>query len=205
MQGKESETLKSVMSKSDHMPRSVLIISASDQFHVIVRRSITGFTTIDSRKSAAMARRRLLERDYDLVIIDFPLPDETGLELSLDAAERSNASVILTVPQDVYQDVTDRVVDHGILVLFKPLPRGRMDYAIRFMISMQSRIRRMEARFRSAQMKAEEIRIVSRAKILLVEKRHMTEDEAHRLINRQAMDHGMTRRMAAEKILDELM
>ena len=50
----------------------------------------------------------------------------------------------------------------------------------------------------------EELRIVSRAKLLLMEKRHMTEDEAHRLIGKQAMDKGLTRRQAAEKILDEL-
>ena len=72
------------------------------------------------------------------------------------------------------------------------------------MVSMQSRILELEAGKRKAQQKAEEIQIVSRAKLLLMEKKGMSEDEAHRLINRQAMDQGLTRRLIAEKILEEL-
>ena len=50
----------------------------------------------------------------------------------------------------------------------------------------------------------EELRIVSKAKLLLIEKRQMSEEEAHRHIGKQAMDHGVTRRQAAEQILDDL-
>ena len=186
------------------MPNSILIVSASDQFNMIVRKSLAGFTTIDIKKSAAMARRRLLEREFDLVVINSPLPDGAGEEFALDTAERSGASVLICVPRDVHQVVMDHAVDYGIIALSKPFPAVQMDRAIRFMVSMQSRIRELEAGKRKAQQKAEEIQIVSRAKLLLMEKRGMSEDEAHRFVNRQAMDQGLTRRMIAEKILEEL-
>jgi response regulator NasT len=50
----------------------------------------------------------------------------------------------------------------------------------------------------------EELRLVSKAKVLLVEKKKMTEDEAHRLIGKQAMDQGISRRRAAQRLLDDL-
>ena len=46
-----------------------------------------------------------------------------------------------------------------------------------------------------------EIRIVNRAKCLLIEQLKMTEEEAHRYIEKQAMDRCVTKRTVAENIL----
>ena len=47
----------------------------------------------------------------------------------------------------------------------------------------------------------EEIRMVNRAKWLLIEQLKMTEQQAHRYIEKQAMDRCITRRAVAEQIL----
>ena len=49
----------------------------------------------------------------------------------------------------------------------------------------------------------EEIRLVNRAKWLLIGELNMTEQEAHRYIEKQAMDRCVTRRSVAEEILAE--
>ena len=49
--------------------------------------------------------------------------------------------------------------------------------------------------------KMEEIRLVNRAKWLLIEELNMTEQEAHRYIEKQAMDRCVTKRAVAEQIL----
>ena len=59
----------------------------------------------------------------------------------------------------------------------------------------------MEQKTASIEEKMEEIRIVNRAKWLLIEQLKMTEKEAHRYIEKQAMDRCVTRRIVAEKIL----
>ncbi|MFQ8766588.1 MAG: ANTAR domain-containing protein [Oscillospiraceae bacterium] len=46
-----------------------------------------------------------------------------------------------------------------------------------------------------------EIRLVNRAKWVLIEQLKMTENEAHKFIERQAMDRCVTRRTIAENIL----
>ena len=50
----------------------------------------------------------------------------------------------------------------------------------------------------------EELRLISRVKITLVEKKHMTEDEAHKYIGKFAMDNGLSRKRAAEYIMNEM-
>ena len=104
---------------------------------------------------------------------------------------------------EMFEDVLDHVTDYGILVVPKPFPRGRLEKAIRFLASVQNRIHRMEKQIAATREKMEELRIVTKAKFLLVEQRHMSEEEAHRWIGKQAMDHGVSRRRIAEEIIDE--
>ena len=59
----------------------------------------------------------------------------------------------------------------------------------------------MEKKNASVEEKIEEIRIVNRAKCLLIEQLKMTESEAHRYIEKQAMDRCVTRRVIAENII----
>ena len=46
-----------------------------------------------------------------------------------------------------------------------------------------------------------EIRIVNRAKWLLITEKHLSEPEAHRYIEKQAMDRCLPRREVAEEII----
>lgn len=189
------------MPKKPDTPRSILIVSASEQFDTIVKRSLKDFITIEIRKSGSQARRCTLERDFDLVVINTPLPDETGEELALDIAEHSRASVLIVTPRDIYDEVLERVTDRGILAVARPFQRGLIDKAIRYMVSVQSRIYVLQARVDSAEEKLEEFKQVSRAKSLLMEEKHMTEDEAHRFIGKLAMDNGVSRGRVAQEIL----
>ena len=192
------------MSKSEDIRHSVLIVSAQEEFESLVRRSLRGFVMVDFRKNAAAARRCMLERYFDLIVADLPLPDEAGIEFALDAASQSRASILLVVPASGYEDIMDQVTDQGILVLARPMPRGRMDKAIRFLLSVQNRMQQMEKKIQSLEEKMEDLRIISRAKFLLVEKRHVTEEQAHRYLGRQAMNHGVSRRRIAQRVIEEL-
>lgn len=192
------------MPVSEGVSRSVLIVSSSEKFDLLVKKSVRGFGTIDIRRSTAIARRCILERDYDLIVVNCPMPDEMGVEFVLDAAEKTSASLLIVVPAEIYDEVLEQVTDRGVLALSKPFPGGRLNQAIRYMMSIQNRMEKLRLRSRKLEEKLEELRVVSRAKILLVEKKKMTEDEAHSFIGRQAMNNGVSRRIAAERIIEDL-
>jgi len=194
------------MARETDRPNAILIVSGSEKFDVIVRKTLSRrrFSSIEFRKNIASARQCFLERMFDIVVINCPLPDEFGHEFALDICERSNASVMLVVPAEIFENVMEHVTDYGILVIPKSTVQQRMDGAIRLLLAVQKKMHRLESQVRAATEKTEEVRLVSRAKLLLMEKRHMTEDEAHRLIGKMAMDEGVTRRAAAERIIDDL-
>ena len=192
------------MGKKADAQHSVLIVSASDQFAAVVRKPLSGIIMVDRRKSVASARQCVLERYYDLIVINAPLPDEMGEQFALDITHLCGASVLLIVPHEVYEDMMEYVTDRGILVIEKPLPRGRLNKAFRFLSAIQDRMHALEDRVQTVEEKMEEIRVVSKAKLLLVEKKKMTEEEAHRMIGKEAMNHGVSRRRIAERILEDL-
>ncbi|MBO5999868.1 MAG: ANTAR domain-containing protein [Lachnospiraceae bacterium] len=185
---------------------SILIVSGSEQFDIAVKKALPAGSTsaVDVRRSEAVARRGVLDRYYDIVLINTPLPDGMGIDFAMDIAENGSASVCLVTPQEIYDQVLDHVTDYGILVLSKSFPAERLSHALRFLIASRNRMSALEAEVEAVKERMEEQRLINKVKFLLIEKKHMTEDEAHRFIGRQAMNSGVSRKRAAEQLLEDL-
>ena len=72
--------------------------------------------------------------------------------------------------------------------------------ALGWMQSARERLRKLEQKTLSVEEKMEEIRIVNRAKWLLISQLSMDEPRAHRYIEKQAMDRCVPKREVAEEI-----
>ena len=88
-----------------------------------------------------------------------------------------------------------------MLVLPKPASSQTVSQSLQLLGGTRERLRRMEQKTASIEEKMEEIRIINRAKLLLMEQLKMTEKEAHRFIEKQAMDRCVTRITIAQSIL----
>lgn len=150
---------------------------------------------------AGEVRRMLLDTPVDIVIINTPLSDEFGVELSLDLAEKSAMGVLLLVKNELFDQVCYKVEDSGVLTLGKPMTRQSFYGAVKLLSAMSARLSRMEKQNRTLQEKMADIRVVNRAKWLLIEHHHMKEEDAHYFIEKQAMDTRMSRREVAENII----
>ena len=69
------------------------------------------------------------------------------------------------------------------------------------MESSRERLRQLEKKSLSIEEKMAEIRLVNKAKWFLISELSMSEPEAHRYIEKQAMDRCITKRMIAEEII----
>ena len=150
---------------------------------------------------ASSARRYLLEQSFDIVIINTPLSDDFGTRLALDACENNSTGVLLLTKAEHYPDINARVSPYGVLTVSKPTSAQIITQSLWLLCSTRERLRRMEQKTASIEEKMEEIRIINRAKCMLIEQLKMTEKEAHRYIEKQAMDRCVTRRKIAENIL----
>ena len=182
---------------------SVLAVSASLKFVETLRTLLPEgrYGPVTVLHDAAAARRALAENSYDLVLINTPLPDEFGTRLALDACESSSAGVLLLVKAEHCPDIEAQVSAHGVLTLAKPTSAQLFAQTLRLLCITRERLRGMEKKAVTLQEKMEEIRLANRAKWLLIEELKMTEQEAHRYIEKRAMDRCVTRRAVAEQIL----
>ena len=147
------------------------------------------------------ARRLILENQFDIVIINTPLPDDFGTHLALDICENSGTGVMLLVRAEHFPDINARVSPYGVLTVSKPTSSSIITQSLQLLCGTRERLRRMEQKTASIEEKMEEIRIINRAKWLLIEQLKMTEAQAHRYIEKQAMDRCVTKRRIAENIL----
>ena len=158
-------------------------------------------TQITAAKSCGEARRCFLERDFDLVIINAPLRDESGEGLARHIAAKGASQVILAVAGEHFDAVSAVCENDGILTISKPISRAVFWSALNLARAVHNRLMRMQSENRKLQQKIEDIRIADRAKSVLISRLNMNEQEAHRYIEKQAMDMRLSKRAVAEGIL----
>lgn len=182
---------------------SVLIVTASERFtdSIMPLLPMTDYWPVQTASSVAKARRWLADTEFDIVLINTPLPDDFGMHLAIDICTGSGAGVLLLVKNDHYNEIYSKVVRYGVITLSKPTNRQMVAQNLRILCATRERIRQMQAKQATVEEKIKEIRLVNRAKWLLIECLNMTEAEAHRYIEKQAMDLRISRREAAENII----
>lgn len=182
---------------------SVLIVTASERFtdSIMPLLPMTDYWPVQTASSVAEARRWLADTEFDIVLINTPLPDDFGMHLAIDICTGSGAGVLLLVKNDHYNEIYSKVVRYGVITLSKPTNRQMVAQNLRILCATRARIRQMQAKQATVEEKIKEIRLVNRAKWLLIECLNMTEAEAHRYIEKQAMDLRISRREAAENII----
>ena len=182
---------------------SVLIVSASQNFNTSMASllPVSEYWPVSTVGSVASARRELLERSFDIVIINAPLPDDLGSKLAVDICAGSPAAVLLLVKSDIYNEVYGEVMEQGVFTLSKPTSAPLLTQFLKILCTARERMRKLEGKQQTVEEKIEEIRIVNHAKWLLIECLNMTEAEAQRYIEKQAMDLRISKRQMAERVI----
>jgi len=182
---------------------SALIVSRTEK-------SVAFFTQMLSAASigqvvtsplCAAARRLLLERDFDLVVVNAPLPDETGEGFARHVAFNGVSQVILVVKNEHFEAVSAVCGPDGVLTVSRPLNGQLFWHVLMLARSTHAKMSQMRAASPPIKQKIDDIRVVDRAKCLLISYLSMTEQEAHRFIEKQAMDMRATKRLIAEGII----
>ena len=155
-----------------------LIVSAGNNANEYLARHIgeLGYTRPTIVASGGEARRRMDTNDFEVVIINTPLPDEFGHELGTDAVEKTDAGVILLAKTGTAEQIA--ASSYKRLAVLRTENAKLLD-------------------------KIAQLRLVDRAKCYLIEKKGYTETDAHRLIEKRAMDTRMSRGEVAQEILEE--
>lgn len=182
---------------------SILIVSATDSFTSAFADLLpeARYSPVDTVTSISVAKRVLAEKTYDFVIINAPLPDDAGTRFAIDTCTTKQSAVLLLVKNDIHAGIHDRVAEYGVFTLPKPISKVTMTHALNWLESARERLRQFEKKTISIEDKMAEIRLVNKAKWLLISELKMCEPDAHRYVEKQAMDRCVSRRCIAEEII----
>ena len=152
-------------------------------------------------KSVGEARRTLINSAFDIILVNAPLPDDMGIDFAVEACAESDAGVLLLIKSELYEETYYKVRPSGVITLPKPTSTQMVAQSLRVLCVIRERLRALRQHQATVEEKIEELRLVNRAKWLLIECLHMTEPDAHRYITRQAMEQRTGKREIAENII----
>ena len=182
---------------------SVLLVSANEKLNTAVTSLLppTDFFPVDTVGSVSKARRLLLEKAYDLILVNSPLPDGSGVRFCMDSGADSQAGILLMAKRELYEELYYKLLPCGVITLAMPTSREVLTQAVRDLCVLRERARQARGRQATVEEKMEELRLVNKAKWLLIEKQRMTEAEAHRYIIKTAMEQRVSKQDVSRSIL----
>lgn len=182
---------------------SILIVNNNESFERIMKELLSPSNPTTYSHSITEAKRKFLEHTYDFVIINAPLADSTGTRFAIDCTKRQTTVVLYLTRKDTFDDLSEALIANGVFVLPKPITKITLEYAISWLASASQRLKAAHKKTTSLQDKMEEIKIVNRAKFLLISEQFMTESDAHHYIEKQAMDNCVSKKEISLAIIEK--
>lgn len=144
------------------------------------------------------ARRLATERSFNIIIADSGGGYDTDFAINL---ADSYSTILLLVPNEHFDEISYRVEGYGILTITKPFEPFYLYNMMKIAIAVQYKVQVLSSQTTKLKVKMEEIKQVNRAKMLLMQNMNMSEQEAHRYIEKEAMDRGMKKTAISEEII----
>ncbi|MCD8007224.1 MAG: ANTAR domain-containing protein [Oscillospiraceae bacterium] len=184
---------------------SVLVVSSSEKFSGVIKRLLPKnmYSPVSTASDVSSAKREVLERDYDIVMINSPLTDEFGKRFAIDLSSSSGSGVILFAGAEHFPEISEMLMPYGVLTIPKPVSVPLIQQSLLILRGTRERLRRMEKKSPTFEEKMAEIRLVNQAKLILITKYEMSEAQAHRYIEKRAMDTCVPKKVAAGDIIKE--
>jgi response regulator NasT len=162
-----------------------------------------GYEVVGEAGDGETAVRLAEELKPDLVILDIKMPIMDGLAAAEKIAGARIAPVVILTAFS-QRDLVERARSAGAMAyLVKPFQQSDLVPAIEMALSRFAEITALEAEVAELTDRLETRKAVERAKGALMSAYGMSEPQAFKWIQRTAMDHRMTMREVADRIIAE--
>ncbi len=138
---------------------------------------------------------------YDIVVINSPIEDSDGAGLAIRLSTDTVCGVILIVAADKAAVAGAKVADHGVVVVSKPINKMLFRQLLGVVRVAQKRYAGLSKENERLRSSLEETKLVNRAKFLLMQYLALSEERAHKYIEKQAMDMRVSKLEVAKQIM----
>ena len=186
---------------------SVLIVSTTVKPIEFIKDVLpkSDFLPVLTAASAGEANRILLRTTVDIIIINAPLSDDFGMQLAIDAVTNKGSGVLMLVKPELYEEVSYKMEQYGVLTLTKALNKQTLYQTVKLLSATSNKMKRLEESTAKLERRLKEMKVVNRAKGYLIEFENMSEEEAHKYIEKTAMDECVKKIDIAERIIQKYM
>lgn len=181
---------------------SLLLVSDNIGFATAIKSLLqfSFYDPISSVSSLVEARQKLALSSFDIVLVDYSGSDD-AIEFSKSFSQSMNSVILLFLPSSLYSEISASLTQYGVFSLVKPISRSSFLSAMEFMKTCSNRVLSITKRSNSLEDRLEEMKILGRAKLLLMENMSLSEESANSYITRMAMDRGIKKKEICAMII----
>lgn len=182
--------------------RAVLALhnrEAAEKIKYVLQRN--GYAVEDICTSGSEALRRIRAGSTDILLINFDMPDMTGLEVATIVGDENLCSVLLFVTNVQREFCSEVVEDYDITLSPKPVNIEGLLNSLEMIVQSRRRMGRLERELTKLKRELDDRKIIEKAKGILMKRKSISEAEAYRRIQKMSMDSRVAMRDIAEKII----
>lgn len=162
-----------------------------------------GFQSAEKAADFSAANRLFSEKAYELTVVNMPASNIMyGCRETIEFSENQLCQVIVIVKDSCYDKAVSAFSPKGIYAIAKPLNSRIFSGAVKLIQTAADRMSFLYNENARLENKIDEIKVINRAKYILMETLEMSEAQAHRYIEKQAMDLRKTKYSIAEDVLN---
>lgn len=182
---------------------TALITSFSEEGAVIIKEILEKFkcNKVEIAKTHQEARGFSKKFFFDLYLIHSLAPHHGGMNLAKEWIDQGESQVIFVTQGGFSSEMRDSLEALGIITLEKPLHKSELEKYFKFLAVSQVKLRKIQKENAALAKEILDVKLVNRAKFILISHLNMSEGEAHKYMEKEAMNTRSSKVTVAQKIL----
>jgi len=152
----------------------------------------------DGHRAIELCRRTL----PDVAILDIEMPDLDGLQAAREIVHDPGTPVIILTAHGQPELVEAAIQEGAIQYLLKPVTGPALNAAIQLAVAKARELEEYKRRSAELEANLHERKVIERAKGILMNRRHITEEEAFRFLQRESQNRRVPMAKLAEMIIN---
>lgn len=166
--------------------------------------SNNGYHVVDVCVSGNEVIRKVRMLKPEVAVINYELPDTTGLEVAKIITGDKLCTVVL-LTNETQKEYAEGIMNEADLVcLNKPFNKTILLHTLELIMRSRRKIKKLEGELTDLKKNLENRKLIDKAKGVLMDKLGLSEPDAYRKIQKQSMDSGVPMRDVAKIIIDTI-
>lgn len=183
--------------------KNILIISNQEKENLLITDILNTIycDKIEVATTFEMAKKLILENEFDLYIINNSCKNDNSISFAKELITKTKSEVIFIVNEDLYDYTSNYFEDIGVITISKPINKNVFIPILKVIKINDKKIKKLQKENDRLSKELHQIKLINRAKFVLITHLNMNETDAHKYIEKEAMNSRSAKIDVAIKIL----